>query len=419
MLRKAAIIIINCICLSFFMFPVRLFFLPEQVNTKMIVALGGIIAFAIECVRGRSISFSKTLLVSATLAAVFSIWCFFSATVNGTDDTSYSRYWLSFATWLGGAYGVCWLIRETEGKLDLGKLTFYLALVCLLQSIFAIAIDNDPAFQRTIDRIFIQGQDFYHRIDRLYGIGAALDVGGVRFSVVLILMAHQMSAFGKALDSPALTVFYFVSFAVILIIGSIIARTTWAGAAIGLAYMGLSYLKMDKGVISSRQTYFWFALIGIIITTTAISAWMYNTNADFRYNLRFGFEGFFNWMESGTFRTDSTDKLNGKMWIWPSDPRTWAIGTGIFGDFAFGTDIGYCRFTLYCGLIGLSLFSIFFIYNGLALIRLFPDSVYMALLLIALTFIVWLKVATDIFFIYALLMCTASLGDKPSAYQAT
>lgn len=414
MLRKAIIIVLNSIWLSFFIFPVRLFFLPEQVNTKMIVAIGGIIAFVIDCIRRKSVSISRTVLVSAILAILFSLWCYFSTIINGTNDNSYSQYWLSFATWLGGAYGVCWLIRETEGRLDLDNLTIYLALVGLLQCILAIIIDNNPAFQRTIDGIFIQGQDFYHRIDRLYGIGAALDVGGVRFSALLIMIAHQMSAYGKAMDDPKLTIFYFVSFVVITIIGSIIARTTWAGAALGLAYMGLSYFRMEKGVISSRQTSFWLVLLGVIVITTIISAWLYNTNADFRYNLRFGFEGFFNWVETGTFRTDSTDKLNGKMWIWPSDPFTWAIGTGVFGDFAFGTDIGYCRFTLYCGLIGLTLFSIFFIYNGLVLIRLFPGSVYLSLLLIVLTFVIWLKVATDIFFIYALLLCTASLCDKSS-----
>ena len=399
------------------MFPVRLFFLPEQVNTKMIIAAFGIIAFAVECLRRRSISMSRSVLISAVLAIVFSIWCFFSATINGTDDTSYSSYWISFATWLGGAYGVCWLIRETEGKLNLDNLTFYLALVCMLQCILAILIDTNPAFQRAIDRIFIQGQDFYHHIDRLYGIGAALDVAGVRFSVVLILMAHQMSAKGNVLGNIGLTVFYFLSFAVILIIGSIIARTTWAGAAMGLIYMGISYLRIERGTVTSRQAGFWLTLIGVIITTVIILAWLYNNNADFRYNLRFGFEGFFNWVETGTFRTDSTDKLNGNMWIWPSEFRTWAIGTGIFGDFAFGTDIGFCRFTLYCGLIGLGLFSIFFIYNGVIVAKLFSDTTYMSVFLIALTFIVWMKVATDIFFIYALLLSTASLCGKPSEDQ--
>ena len=419
MSRKLFIILLNCIVTSFFIFPVGLFFLPEQVNTKMIIALMGGIAFGIECLRKKELSISRPVLISAILAIIFSVWCYFSATVNGTDDTTYAKYWISFATWLAGAYGVCWLIRETEGRFSLDSLTFYLTLVCLAQCILAIVIDSNPAFQRLVDRIFIQGQDFFHEVHRLYGIGAALDVAGVRFSAVLILMAHQMSAYGKVLDNRNLSVFYFASYAFIFIIGSIIARTTWVGAAMGLVYMGATYSKVYKGTLSSRQAGFWLTFLGVILLAIIISAWLYNSSPIFRNNLRFAFEGFFNWVEHGSFRTDSTDKLNGNMWIWPSDTRTWAIGTGIFGDFAFGTDIGYCRFVLYVGLIGMSLFSLFFLYNGLSVARLFTNADYLALLLIVLNFVVWLKVATDIFFIFALLFSAASLSDESCTSYTT
>lgn len=419
MLRKTVIILLNCIITSFYMFPVGLFFLPEQVNTKMIIALLGGIAFGFECIRKKELSLSRPVLISAILAVVFSVWCFFSATVNGSDDTTYSSYWISFATWLGGAYGVCWLIRTTEGRFRLESLTFYLALVCVAQCILALVIDGNPAFQRLVDRIFIQGQDFFHQVHRLYGIGAALDVAGVRFSAVLILMAHQMSAYGKVLDRRKLAIFYFASFAFIFVVGSIIARTTWVGAAMGLVYMGASYSGLNRGSVSSRQAGFWLISLGVILLAVIVSAWLYNRSPVFRGNLRFAFEGFFNWVEHGTFRTDSTDKLNSNMWIWPTDSRTWAIGSGIFGDFAFGTDIGYCRFVLYVGLIGLSLFSLFFLYNGLSVARLFTNADYLALLLIALTFVVWLKVATDIFFIFALLFSAASLTDESCTSSTT
>ena len=419
MLRKLIIIILNCIVTSFYMFPVGLFFLPEQVNTKMIIALLGGIAFGFECLRRKELSLSKPVLISAILAVIFSVWCYFSATINGTDDTTYASYWISFATWLGGAYGVCWLIRETEGKFNLDSLSFYLTLVCLAQCVLALVIDSNLAFQRLVDRIFIQGQEFFHEVHRLYGIGAALDVAGVRFSAVLILMAHQMSAYGKILDKRNLAIFYFASYVFIFIVGSIIARTTWVGAAMGLVYMGATYSKVNRGSLSSRQAGFWLISLGVIILAVIISAWLYNRSPLFRSNLRFAFEGFFNWVENGTFRTDSTDKLNRNMWIWPNDSRTWAIGSGIFGDFAFGTDIGYCRFVLYVGLIGLSMFSLFFLHNGLSVARMFTNANYLALLLTALTFVVWLKVATDIFFIFALLFSTAVLSDESCTSSTT
>lgn len=408
-----------CIMLSFFVFPVSFSFLPETLNTKMILALFGILLFLYNCIQRHSFAISQNTIISTVLAVVFSVWCFYCITANGTNDTIYSRYWLSFATWLGGAYAVCFLIRTIEGKIDLESLTFYLSLVCSLQCVLALMIDNIPSFQESINRFVVQDYVFFKRVNRLYGIGAALDTAGVRFSVVLLLMAHQMSSSGKVLERTDTTLYYFIAFALIVVVGSIIARTSWIGAIMGILYMSLSFLTVRHGFISSKQTGFWLMLTGIILATVLISVWLYNHNPDFRQNLRFGFEGFFNWAETGEFRTDSTDKLNRIMWIWPKDTRTWIIGTGLFGDWVFGTDIGYCRFCLYCGLVGMVLFSIFFIYNGLSTIHLFPGTKYIGILLIALTFIIWLKVSTDIFFIYALLFSTASLQEKPCASSIT
>ena len=49
--------------------------------------------------------------------------------------------------------------------------------------------------------------------------------------------------------------------------------------------------------------------------------------------------------------------------------------------------------------------SIFFIYVHLSLNRKFRQFWITSLILVALTFIFWLKVTTDIFFIDALLLC--------------
>ena len=371
----------------------------------MLLAVLGIIFFLYDCLKRGAFSISRPVLVSSILAIVFSIWCLFSIAENATSDTTYSRYWLSFATWLGGAYGVCFLIRELTGGLDLERLSYYLALVCLVQCIMAVWMDNSLTLRTFVDLYIVQDQSFLHTINRLYGIGASLDPAGVRFSVVLVLIAHQLSNNGFAVQSAVKTIFYFVSFAIITVIGSIIARTTWVGAAVGIVYMVFSNLKTKKGMMEVRQIAFWLTLFGVVLVTVGISTYLYDHNEAFRANLRFGFEGFFNWVETGVFRTDSTDKLNRIMWVWPKDTRSWILGTGLFDNWVYGTDIGYCRFTLYCGLVGLVLFSIFFIYNGIAFSMKLDNVTLLSISLIALTFIIWLKVSTDIFFIYALLFC--------------
>ena len=409
---KVLIPFLLVILVSFYFFPISFTFFPEGLNTKMLMAIMGIIGFGYDKLQKGVFSISRTVLISALLAVVFSIWCLFSISENATSDTTYSRYWLSFATWLGGAYGVCFLIRELTGGLDLERLSFYLALVCLVQCVLAVWIDSSMALRAFVDRLVVQNQEFIHEVKRLYGIGASLDTAGVRFSVVLVLIAHQLSKNGLAMQSAAKAVFYFVSFAVITVIGSIIARTTWVGAGMGILYMIVSNLQTRRGVMEVRQVAFWLTLFAVVLVTVGISAYLYGHNEAFRANLRFGFEGFFNWAETGVFRTDSTDKLNRIMWIWPKDNRTWIMGTGLFADWAFGTDIGYCRFTLYCGLVGMVLFSIFFIYNGVAFGMRWENVTLLSISLIALTFIIWLKVSTDIFFIYALLFCLDA-GKSP------
>lgn len=78
-------------------------------------------------------------------------------------------------------------------------------------------------------------------------------------------------------------------------------------------------------------------------------------------------------METGELRTDSTDKLNTMMWVWPEDVKSWIIGTGLFANFVYSTDIGYCRFILYCGLIGFGTFVLFFVYNACVFAWKFPS----------------------------------------------
>lgn len=189
-----------------------------------------------------------------------------------------------------------------------------------------------------------------------------------------------------------------------------ISRTTIVGTALGLFYMLISYFSIKRGgYIEKRQIRYYSILIGLFSIAILTSIYLYNTSPIFHENLRFGFENFFNWAETGEFRSGSTDILQ-TMWIWPEDTRTWWIGTGLYGVFVWGTDIGYCLFTLYCGIPGLIIFSVFFIYNHLSLNRKFKNFFFLSLLLIAITFIVWSKVATDIFFIDALLFCID--GDK-------
>lgn len=334
-------------------------------------------------------------------------------TANGTDDDTYATYWISFATWLGGAYAVCYFIRQRHHRIDLELLTRYMECVCIAQCVIALMIDNIPIVKRIVDSLIVGGPEFYDSINRMYGFGAALDSGGVVFSVVLVLIAHQIAQWRNQEENKKYLTNYLIAFIIITVIGNMIARTTTVGAIIGLGYILFSYVRIQRGGYISGQNLRFYGILAILVFAAVfISISLYNSSPIFRDNLRFAFEGFFNWAETGEFSTGSTDKLNAVMWIWPEDTRSWIIGTGLFGDYVYSTDIGYCRFTLYCGLVGLVIFSIYFLFNHLSIRSKFRHSNLLALCFIVLTFTIWLKVATDIFFIDALLFCIDNDPDE-------
>ena len=57
------------------------------------------------------------------------------------------------------------------------------------------------------------------------------------------------------------------------------------------------------------------------------------------------------------------------------------------------------------------IFSYFFINNAILVSHKFPGTNFLALMLMALTFIIWIKVSTDIFMVYALLFCVDAVAE--------
>jgi len=408
-MRKILVGLILTVVVSFYVFPFSFTFLPHGINSKILVAVFGILAFIYDGIRKRGVYFSQYTIFGAVLASSFSIWCLISITNTSNYNTIYADYIVSYATWLAGAYGVYSVLRLEYEKVDLEIITRYLALVGVYQCITAVMIDNIPSFQAFVDRYMDLEQDFLHRGHRMYGIGAALDPAGIRFATILVMIAHQFSTNPNVRNNSLYQTSDLVAFATISIIGSVISRTTTIGTALGIGYIIIALFRMRKGgFVTTRmvQRFFWFILVmtGIIIA----AIYFYRSSATFKEYLRFGFEAFFNWVETGEFTTSSTEVLE-TMWVWPSDLHTWIFGRGTFGIYENGTDIGYCNFTLYCGLVGMVIFSIYFLYCHFAMAKKYREFTFTAWLLTAITFIVWIKVTTDIFFIDALLFC--AVGD--------
>ena len=396
-------VLLTGLMMSFYFHPTVLIALPTY-NTKIMLAVfgGGMLVF--NTIRTKDYTLSKGLLYALMIAGVFALVNYISLIINASDDYSYTSYPASALVWVMGAYGAITFIRWTHKTVTIELVVRYLAGGAAFHSILSQLIDRNESVKNFITSIFYIAADM-EEMQRLYSFGVGLDPSGVRFAVILIMIAGVLTLSKVVKKSIGLMIFYFLCFAIISVLGNIISRTTTLGMGLGLLVFALStglYKFVIKvGKIKIMRVFGVMLAIGI---PTVI--YYYNVNTSFRDQIEYGFEGFFNLVESGEFQTGSTDELS-TMWVWPTDTKTWIIGSGFFGSRAEGnynyfSDIGYCRFVSYSGLIGITVFGLYFIYNAVYFSIRYPRYRYIFLLMIVVTFVIWAKVATDIFQLYAL-----------------
>ncbi len=377
----------------------------------MMAVLGGVF-YGLNTIKRKTTTVSSSLLGVLGIALLFSLICVYAEDYNNNIDGAYTTYILSALTWLGAAYAVAQLIKMRHGEANFTNITYYLAAVCVAQCILALLIENIPEFKVEVDNYVVQGQEFFDQVNRLYGIGAALDPAGIRFAVVLLMITQVIIQNTKHNSDKTSVYSLLIAFFAIAVMGNMIARTTSTGLALSVILFIVNAPILRPSIETQYLKLLrMFSIVLAIVLVVVI--FLYNTNPTVRDFVRFAFEGFFKYAETGEFTTGSTEVLE-TMWIWPTDTQTWIIGTGLFNNFIYGTDIGYCRFILYCGVVGFFAFALLHVYGGITLARQSRGFNLFFTLLIALSFIIWSKVATDLFQFYALLFCLDYISsDRP------
>lgn len=414
-LWKGVLIFILGWFVSFYLFP----FTPthfQAVNTKQVVALLGPVILVLKRLFSRDKTLDLGLLWVLILACLYSLVNLIATDFNGKEDYSYANYITTALVWLFGAYTIVEGIRFVHKEVNFRLITYYLAAVCALQCIIAIIVDKNAFVADIVHNISYVAVDFFEENGRLYGIGAMLDPAGVRFAVVLMMIAATLSREEKTYNNWWHTTLLLLAFSIILAIGNMISRTTITGAGLALGMMGLA--SESYRLIIRRESFKLYSILTLILSIgVPILVFLYNTDPYYYYKIRYGFEGFFSLVEKGYWQTDSNDVL-ATMWKWPTDDAGWIIGYGEFGDFRFGTDIGYCRLVLYSGVIGISIFSLLFIYSAWYFYMRYPKHRLFWFLLLCMTFIIWIKVSTDLFQFWALFYAFVDYDELAPQYKA-
>ena len=413
---------------SFYFFPFEFVFLPG-INTKMALAGIGLVILGFRLAKNKTSLIDRDISILTLYAFAISLISFITAIYNETNDYSYGSYFISMWVWLSGAYTVVICIKKIHGEISARLVANYLILVCVAQCLIAFAMTLHAPLKLFIDS-FIGGEEaFMGKAEgRVYGIGAALDVAGLRFSAVLVMIAYLITKTRDIINERSIWA-YCIAFVIIAVIGNMIARTTTMGCVLSLIYWIYASGLLRLRWVKAHHT-IWKKMVIILAIATTICVFSYHTNDTIRQNLRFGFEGFFSLVEKGRWETSSNKILIEHMIIFPDNLKTWIIGDGYaanpeyndpyytgpsFHGFYMGTDIGYCRFLFYFGLIGTLAFISYFIKITHICHRRFSNYSLMFVLLLLVNFIGWGKVTTDIFLVFAPFLCISS--EENTAYE--
>lgn len=419
---------ISVILTSFYFFPFETIFLPG-VNTKMILAGIGLLILGKRLAQRRNAGINKDFFVLSLLALSISLISLLTMTINNTPDASFLTYFVSMWVWMGGAYTVVQWLDTAYGYVNARLVCNQLIAVCVIQCLIAWTKDVYPPLQAWVDS-FVGGEAFMGNTKegRLSGIGAALDVAGLRFSAVVVMIGYILSKAEELSHKQIVT--YLISFLIIAVIGNMMSRTTTVGVGLALVYWiySTNLLSLKQNIKNQKL---WFWLGGVLCVVIPVFIYLYFTNDIFYKNIRFGFEGFFSLWETGKWQTSSNDILLNYMIVFPDNWVTWLIGDGyaanpadktlsffdpyytgpVYHGYYMGTDIGYLRYIFYFGLIGTFVFSLFMWRSAWACIHRFKDYKMMFLIILLVNYIGWFKVSTDIFLAFAIFLVLSKEND--------
>lgn len=410
---------------SLYLFPFELKGIPG-INTKMMLAAVGLCVYLIRLAKGQSGGFNRDTFLLSVYAAVFSLVSFAAVTYNGTPDYAFVFYIVSMWVWIGAAYFMINCMRAVHGFASVRLVIYYLAAVCVFQCVMALWIDSSESVKRLVDTYIEQGQNFLNQrnVERLYGSGASLGVAGSRFSAVLALLAFLLVHLESNHEKTRLFL-YLSAFVVIAVVGNIIARTTTVGLVVGILYLVYG-TRLYTLHLRAAHKHLWITMGLLLLVAIPLLSYLYTNDPVFHKHLRFGFEGFFSLVEEGEWTVSSNERLQ-TMYVFPESLKTWIIGDGYFsnsrdvdpyftgryiGGYYMGTDVGYLRFIFYAGVLGLAAMTSVICKAFQIGWKRFPRQREVFLLLLLLNLIIWLKVSTELFMVFALFLMIDKEEDE-------
>lgn len=296
------------------------------------------------------LSFAMIMLVSL-----------FTIVINGTNDFFFLTYPLSIIIILSANCLWCSYLNHVFTSIDVETISKYVVTVFDIQMMIVVIFFIYPELKELMNGFLVE--EYQHLTEgtvlefRIYGFGSGFAGSGIVNSFAL-----QIAMYNICNMNTQNRRFFTVSFFAILIIGSMMSRTTIIGGLLAIVYFlykgRKSYLNMIRMILKLAVCVF---LLFFIINELGIKV-----TDDIEQQMRFGFEMFYSYSESGNVETDSTNDLLSSLETLPTKTSTWLIGDGLFnlpnGSHYMDVDNGYQRMIYFFGIFGMMLCFLYNIY---------------------------------------------------------
>lgn len=322
----------------------------------------GILGIFYYLIRNRHwyISSLNILKVLSILYGVMPLSIILSSVINSVVDISFAMELIvvNIVNYFVAYLIVSIYIWAYKANIDRETVILSIGVLILFQIIVAIIMFFFPAFYMISSYLIrLDGSDMRILMgaleNRPFGLGNYAFFGaGIINSIFLLLISYIILCCKLSRWKYILSVTIFL---IIGSLGSIIARTTFIGIILSL----FLWIIKKRG----RKA---FAYLIIIAIASFLLLNLMRFSSDIEYRIddmtKFGYEMFFNYFESGTLETDSTDKLK-EMYVLPDNWRTWLFGDAIYhtadGGYYMHTDVGYLRIIYYGGVIALIIYILY------------------------------------------------------------
>lgn len=336
----------------FFLYIYPLYIYGIPLSTRVIYALlgCGIILY------GRYVKLSLLNPLKG-LIPMF-IMSLFTGIINRTFDFSFAKYCVSVLIFFFAAfflYNILSLILKKNKWMDLDFLIKLFIIIVTLQSIISILMFIVPNLTEKLYTFFSLPEGEEATVEgliglRLIGLGSYFFAAGIIHGLSLIFIVYLYLK--NKINKKWIVIYIFNFF-----VGLLMARTTVIGFAMSLLFMAIW---KPLNIFYIKQKFKW-GLHLMILFIVALLGMLMVVSEDV---LEWAFEFFYNYSNSGSFESDSTNRLK-EMYVIPTNFFTYILGDGKYnlpdGLYYMSTDVGYLRL-LYYGGIPMVISFYFFMY---------------------------------------------------------